>query len=38
MVLSDPDPENLLVRLAAAQVFERDERAREEQTRKSMKK
>lgn len=37
-VLSDPDDENLLIRLAAAQVFERDERAREEQTRKSMKK
>ena len=37
-VLSDPDPENLLVRLAAAQVFERDERAREEQARKGMKK
>lgn len=38
MVLSDPDDENLLVRLAAAQVFERDERDREEQTRKSMRK
>lgn len=37
-VLSDPDPENLLVRIAAAQVYDRDERAREEQTRKSMRK
>lgn len=37
-MLSDPDPENLLVRLAAGQVYERDEQRREEQTRKSMKK
>lgn len=38
MVLSDPDEENLLVRLAAAQVYEKDERAREEQARRGMKK
>jgi hypothetical protein len=37
-VLSDPDDENLLVRLAAAKVFEQDERAREEQARKGMRK
>lgn len=37
-VLADDDDENMLVRLAAGQVFERDERAREEQTRRSMKK
>lgn len=37
-VLSDPDPENLLVRIAAGQVYERDEQKREEQTRKSMRK
>lgn len=38
MILDDPDDEHMLVRLAAAQVYERDERAREEQTRRSMKK
>jgi hypothetical protein len=37
-VLADGDEENMLIRLAAGQVFERDERAREEQTRRSMKK
>lgn len=37
-VLSDPDEENLLVRLAAAQVFERDEKARETATQRSIKK
>ncbi len=37
-MLSDPDPENLLVRIAAGQVYERDEKAREEQARRGMKK
>lgn len=37
-ILDDPDDEHMLIRLAAAQVYERDERAREEQTRRSMKK
>jgi hypothetical protein len=37
-ILADEDEENLLVRLAAGQVFERDEKAREEQSRRSMKK
>jgi len=37
-VLADEDDDNLLVRIAAAMVIDRDERAREEQSRRSMKK
>lgn len=37
-VLDDENEEHMLIRLAAGQVHDRDERAREEQTRRSMKK
>ncbi len=37
-MLADEDEDNMLVRLAAAQVIARDEHAREEQSRKSMRK
>lgn len=37
-MLADENEEHMLIRLAAGQVYDRDERAREEQTRRSMKK